>query len=89
MDQDIWQEYDASDFTQPPKWLTNPDVREGIPLAQAVLSCHSEKQQCIDEQRNLCQWISCEITAMHALYASSLSEDVDVAFLALMKLHEL
>jgi len=64
-------------------------VREGIPLAQAVLSCHSEKQQCIAEQRNLCQWISHEITATHALYASSLSEDVDVAFLALMKLHEL
>ena len=86
VDQDIWQDYNALDFTRMPKWLTDPDVREGIPLAQAILSCCSGKQWCLAEQKNLHQWISHEITAMHKLYTSSLSADVDVTSMALIKL---
>src|SRR5258708_17577501 len=64
-------------------------VKDGIPLAQSIRSCCSEKKRCIAEQRNLCQWIYSEICVTNALYTTSLPEDLDVAFHALLKLHEL
>ena len=57
VDQDIWQEYDMSDFEEPPKWLMDPEVKEGILLAQTIVSCCSEKRRLVAEQRNLCCWI--------------------------------
>src|SRR5260370_8589118 len=89
VDQDIWQDYDASDFEMLPKWLVDPAMKDGIPLAQLIQTCESEKQQCTAEQSNLCQWIYSEIDATSVLYATSLSKDFDVAFHALLKLHEL
>ncbi len=89
MDQDIWQDYDLSDFEELPKWIIDPTVKDGIPLAQSIWSCCSEKKRCIAEQWNLCQWIHIEICVTNALYTTSLPEDLDVAFHALLKLHEL
>jgi hypothetical protein len=89
VDQDIWQEYDMSDFEEPLKWLTDPEVKEGILLAQTTVTCCSEKQWLVAEQRNLCSWICSEVAVTRMLYASSLSKDIDVAFFALMRLHEL
>ncbi|KAF8321007.1 uncharacterized protein EI90DRAFT_2829729, partial [Cantharellus anzutake] len=42
VDQDIWQDCDPSQFEELPTWLTDPCVKEGIPLAQMVVSCQSE-----------------------------------------------
>src|SRR5258708_6268328 len=89
VDQDIWQDYDLSNFEELPKWIIDPTVKDGIPLAQSIWSCCSEKKRCIAEQRNLCQWIYSEIHVTNALYTTSLPEDLDVAFHALLKLHEL
>ena len=89
MDQDIWQDYDLSDFEELPKWIIDPTVKDGIPLAQSIWSCCSEKKRCIAEQQNLCQWIYSEICVTNALYTASLPEDLDVAFHALLKLHKL
>jgi hypothetical protein len=89
VDQDIWQDYDSSDFEELPKWIIDPAVKDGIPLAQSIRSCCSEKKRCIAEQRNLCQWIYSEIRVTNELYTTSLPEDLDVAFHALLKLHEL
>src|SRR5260221_14056636 len=89
VDQDIWQDYDLSDFEELPKWIIDPTVKDGIPLAHSIQSCCSEKKQCIAEQQNLCQWIYSEIHVTNALYTTSLPKDLDVAFCALLKLHEL
>ncbi len=89
VDQDIWQDYDLSDFEELPKWIIDPTVKDGIPLTQSIQSCCSEKKRCIAEQWNLCQWIYSEIHVTNALYTTSLPEDLDVAFHALLKLHEL
>ena len=89
VDQDIWQDYDLSDFEELPKWIIDPTVKDGIPLTQSIRSCCSEKKRCIAEQRNLCQWIHNEIRVTNVLYTTSLPKDLDVAFHALLKLHEL
>ena len=50
-----------SDFEEPPKWLMDPEVKAGILLAQTIVSCRSEKQRLVAEQRNLCCWIYSEV----------------------------
>src|SRR5258708_11836422 len=89
VDQDIWQDYDLSDFEELPKWIIDPTVKDGIPLAQSIWSCCSEKKRCIAEQWNLYQWIYSEIHVTNTLYTTSLPKDMDVAFHASLKLHEL
>src|SRR5258707_12306517 len=89
VDQDIWQDYDLSNFEELPKWIIDPTVKDGIPLTQSIRSCCSEKKQCIAEQWNLCQWIYGEIHVTNTLYTTSFPKDVDVAFHALLKLHKL
>src|SRR5260221_4406836 len=90
VDQDIWQDYDLSDFEELPKWIIDPTVKDGIPLAQSIQSCCSEKKRCIAEQQNLCQWIYSEIHVTNALYTTSFPKDLDVAFHGLLlKLHKL
>src|SRR5258708_23422125 len=89
VDEDIWQDYDLSNFEELPKWIIDPTVKDGIPLTQSIQSCCSEKKQCIAEQQNLCQWIYSEICVTNALYTTSLPKDLDVAFHALLKLHKL
>ena len=32
VDQDIWCDYDPSQFDEPPLWMVDPSVKEGIPL---------------------------------------------------------
>src|SRR5258708_5544026 len=89
VDQDIWQDYDLSDFEELPKWIIDPTVKDGIPLTQSIQTCCSEKKQFIAEQQNLCQWIYREIHVTNAIYTTSLPKDLDVAFHALLKFHDL
>src|SRR6266436_10278442 len=44
VDQDIWQDYDLSNFEELPKWIIDPTVKDGIPLTQSIWSCWSEKK---------------------------------------------
>ena len=53
VDQDIWQEYNMSDFEEPPKWLMDPEVKEGILLAQTIVSCHCYQYSSLRSTRNL------------------------------------
>src|SRR5258708_22495779 len=45
VDQDIWQDYDLSDFEELPKWIIDTTVKDGIPLAQSIWSCCSDKRR--------------------------------------------
>ncbi|KAF8318544.1 uncharacterized protein EI90DRAFT_3133149 [Cantharellus anzutake] len=89
VDQDIWQDCDPSQFEELPAWLADPCVKEGIPLAQMVVSCQSEIARCEAEHANLHQWIWEESYQAVHLYFSALGSDVDVAFFSLMQIHRL
>src|SRR5258708_14394881 len=45
VDQDIWQDYDLSDFDEVPKRIIDHTVKNGIPLAETIQSCCSEKKR--------------------------------------------
>ncbi len=89
VDQDIWCDYDPSQFDEPPLWMVDPSVKEGIPLAQMVMNCHSEVMHCEVENANLHQWLTEESYKAYEVYYGAQVVDVDVAFFALLHIHEL
>src|SRR5260370_41132214 len=72
----------------PPLWMVDPSV-EGIPLAQMVMNCCSEVMCCEVENANLHQWLTEESYKAYEVYYGAQVVDVDVAFFALLHIHEL
>src|SRR5258706_1104123 len=89
VDQDIWCDYDPSQFDELPLWMVDPSVKEGIPLAQMVMNCHSEVMCCGAEKANLHRWLQEESYKAYEVFYGAWGADVDVAFFALLHLHEL
>src|SRR5260370_30489083 len=69
--------------------MVDPSVKEGIPLAQMVMNCDSEVMHCEVENANLCQWLTEESYKAYEVYYGAQVVDVDVAFFALLCIHEL
>jgi hypothetical protein len=89
VDQDIWQDCDPSHFEELLAWLADPSVKEGIPLAQMVVSCQSEIARCEAEHANLHQWMWEENYRTMDLFYAALESDINVAFFSLMRIHRL
>jgi len=89
VDQDIWCDYDPLQFDELPLWMVDPSVKEGIPLAQMVMNCCSEVMHCGAEKANLHQWLQEESYKAYEVFYGAWGADVDVAFFALLHLHEL
>jgi Kyakuja-Dileera-Zisupton transposase/CxC1 like cysteine cluster associated with KDZ transposases len=91
VDQDIWEDArgDIADFPDGviPKWLTDVSVKRGICVAQEVVNCRQELERCKAEHSNLWAWFSNEYAAVGKLVTSS--QDEDVSFFALVRLHQL
>src|SRR5260370_30968993 len=85
----IWCDYDPSQFDEPPLWMVDPSVKEGIPLAQMVMNCHSEVMHCEVENANLHQWLTEESYKAYEVYYGAWVVDIDVAFFSLLHIHEL
>jgi len=89
VDQDIWCDYDPSQFDELPLWMVDPSVKEGIPLAQMVMNCCSEVMCCGAEKANLRWWLQEESYKAYEVFYGAQGVDVDVAFFALLHLHKL
>src|SRR5258708_15792430 len=89
VDQDIWCDYDPSQFDELPLWMVDPSVKEGIPLAQMVMNCCSEVMRCGAEKANLRQWLQEESYKTYEVFYGVWGANVDVSFFALLHLHEL
>ena len=48
--------------------MVDPSVKEGIPLAQMVMNCHSEVMCCEVENANLHQWLTEESYKAYEVY---------------------
>jgi len=89
VDQDIWCDYDPSQFDELPLWMVDPSVKEGIPLAQMVMNCCSEVMHCGAEKANLRRWLQEESYKAYEVFYGAWGANVDVAFFALLHLHKL
>ena len=90
VDQDIWEDSrgDMADFPGGilPRWLVDPMVKQGMCVAQEVVNCKQELERCKVEHSNLWAWFCEDYTAVER---SVKSQDDDVSFFALVRLHQL
>jgi len=59
--EDVWISPSCGDV---PRWLEDPDVREGIQAMLKVDRCSEERQRLRMEADNLCQWFHRELAAV-------------------------
>src|SRR5260370_37404511 len=69
--------------------MVGPSVKEDIRLAQMVMNCCSEVMCYEVENANLHQWLTEESYKAYEVYYGAQVVDVDVAFFALLHIHEL
>src|SRR5258707_6647491 len=89
VDQDIWCDYDPSQFDELPLWMVDPSVKEGIPLAQMVMNCCSEVMCCGAEKTNLRQWLQEDSYKAYEVFYGAWGSNVHVAFFSLLHLYKL
>ena len=59
VDDDIWQDVgltESDEVTEPPAWLCNEEVRDGIKAMLEQDRCEEERQRLIMEKRSLQEW---------------------------------